>query len=135
MPITTGLQHVATMTTDLDRTVAFYQQAFEAVIIFEMDAAEDHPRMTIIDVGGGAALNIFEVDADAILGDRAKIGGRGPIDHYAFMVDAHATLELVRQRLIAAGADVGEIQRLGAGWSLFFRDVDGMELEVCCPAE
>jgi predicted lactoylglutathione lyase len=40
----------------------------------------------------------------------------------------------VRDRLVTAGAqEVGEIQQLGAEWSLFFRDPDGMELEVCCP--
>jgi len=39
----------------------------------------------------------------------------------------------VRDRLDAAGADLGEIQQLGGEWSLFFRDVDGMELEVLAP--
>ena len=42
--------------------------------------------------------------------------------------------EEVEDRLVAAGADIGEIQRLGDEWSLFFRDVDGTELEVCCKA-
>jgi uncharacterized protein (TIGR02246 family) len=42
-------------------------------------------------------------------------------------------LDEVRDRLAAAGADVGAIQRLGETWSLFFRDPDGMELEVCTP--
>ena len=46
----------------------------------------------------------------------------------------NASLEQVRDRLVAIGADIGEIQRLGHDWSLFFRDVDGMELEVCAPA-
>ena len=41
----------------------------------------------------------------------------------------------MKQRLVDAGADIGEIQQLGPEWSLFFRDVDGMELEVCAPAE
>jgi hypothetical protein len=41
----------------------------------------------------------------------------------------------VKQRLVDAGAEIGEIQRLGAEWSLFFRDIDGMELEVCARAE
>jgi hypothetical protein len=41
----------------------------------------------------------------------------------------------VRDRLRAAGADIGDIQRLGDTWSLFFRDPDGMELEVCTPVE
>jgi hypothetical protein len=37
---------------------------------------------------------------------------------------------------VTAGADeVGEIQQLGDEWSLFFRDPDGMELEVCCSAD
>ena len=51
-------------------------------------------------------------------------------------VDSRATLDVVRERLVAAGAqEVGEIQQLGHEWSLFFRDPDGMELEVCCPAD
>ncbi len=33
------------------------------------------------------------------------------------------------------GADIGEIQQLGGEWSLVFRDVDGMELEVCSPSD
>ena len=135
MPITTGLNHVATMTADLDRTVAFYQAAFGAEIVFEMQAEGDHPRMTILDLGGGAALNAFEVPADQIIGDRRRIGGRGPIDHYALAVDSLATLEQMRDRLTAAGAEIGEIQRLGGEWSLFFRDPDGMELEVCAKAD
>jgi catechol 2,3-dioxygenase-like lactoylglutathione lyase family enzyme len=28
----------------------------------------------------------------------------------------------------------GELQQLGPTLSVFFRDPDGMELEVCCPA-
>jgi len=58
MPITTGFNHVATLTTDMDRTVAFYTDAFDAVKVFEIEQ-----------------------------------------------------------------------------WSLFFRDPDGMELEVCASAE
>ncbi|MEI2700506.1 MAG: VOC family protein [Microthrixaceae bacterium] len=62
-------------------------------------------------------------------------GGRGAIDHFAFAVDSRATLEAVRSRLVDAGAlEVGEIQTLGNELSLFFRDPDGMDLEVCCPA-
>src|SRR5688500_9413354 len=93
------------------------------------------PHMRVLDLGGGAALNVFEVDKEAIIGERTQQGGRGAIDHYALAVDSRATLEEVRDRLIEAGADIGEIQRLGDEWSLFFRDPDGMELEVCCHAD
>ena len=134
MPITAGFNHIATLSTDLDRTVAWYADAFGADKQFEMDAEGDHPRMAIVGLGGGAALNIFEVAPDAIIGDRRRIGGRGAIDHFGIAVDSRATLEEVRDRLVALGTDIGEIQNLGGDtWSLFFRDVDGMELEVCAP--
>ena len=135
MPITSGFNHVATLTTDLDRLVRFYGDVFGAVATFEMTPRPDHPRMIILDIGGGAGLNVFEVPADEIIGVRTRQGRRGAIDHYGLAVDSLATLELTRDRLVLAGADIGEIQRLGAEWSLFFRDPDGMELEVCCRAD
>ena len=135
MPITNGFNHVATLTTDLDRTVRFYQEAFDGVVTFEMDATPDHPRMTIVDLGAGAALNIFEAGADEIIGDRRRQGGRGAIDHFALMVESKEVLEQLRDRMVAAGAEIGEIQQLGSEWSLFFRDPDGMELEVCAAAD
>jgi hypothetical protein len=98
-----------------------------------MDKTDEHPRMFILDLGGGAALNVFEVEPGEIIGDRRTQGGRGAIDHFAIAVDSLATLEAVKQRLVDAGSDIGEIQQLGPEWSLFFRDVDGMELEVCAP--
>lgn len=135
MPVTAGFNHVATLTTDLDRLVRFYGDAFGAEVTFEMAAQPDHPRMIILDLGGGAALNAFEVADGEIIGERTRQGARGAIDHFALAVDSLATLEQVRERLRAAGAGLGEIQRLGSEWSLFFRDPDGMELEVCCHAE
>ena len=134
VPITTGFNHVATLTSDMERTVGFYQDAFEASVTFEMKARPDHPRMVILDLGGGAALNVFEVAPDDIIGERRRQGGRGAIDHFGLAVDSLGTLEQMRERLVAAGAEIGEIQRLGDEWSLFFRDPDGMELEVCAHA-
>jgi catechol 2,3-dioxygenase-like lactoylglutathione lyase family enzyme len=134
MPVTSGFNHVATLTPDLDRLVAFYRAAFGAEVVFEMEARPDHPRMAILDLGGGAALNVFEAAPETIIGERRGQGGRGPIDHYGLAVPTLAALEDVRDRLVAAGAEIGEIQRLGADWSLFFRDPDGMELEVCAQA-
>lgn len=135
MPVTSGFNHVATLTADMDRTVKFYRDAFEAELVFEMDAKDDHPRMSILDLGGGAALNVFEVAAADIIGERRRQGHRGAIDHYALAVNSRAELERVKERLVAAGAEIGEIQRLGSEWSLFFRDPDGMELEVCASVD
>jgi catechol 2,3-dioxygenase-like lactoylglutathione lyase family enzyme len=133
MPVTLGFNHVATVTADLDRLIAFYAAAFGGAVTFEMEATGDHPRMAIIDLGAGAALNVFEVPADSIIGSRRTMGGRGPIDHFGLAVDSRASLDGMRDRLVAAGAEVGDVQKLGSEWSLFFRDPDGMELEVCAP--
>jgi catechol 2,3-dioxygenase-like lactoylglutathione lyase family enzyme len=63
MPLSTGFNHVATLTADLDRMVHFYQTVFDAAVTFEMDARDDHPRMVILELGGGSALNITEQPA------------------------------------------------------------------------
>jgi catechol 2,3-dioxygenase-like lactoylglutathione lyase family enzyme len=134
MPISTGLNHVAFLTSSMDVAVTFYERVFEGVVTFTMEATPDHPYMKIIDIGGGAMLNIFEVDPATIIGERRRQGGRGAVDHFALAVDTRATLEEVAERMRSAGAqEVGDIQQLGAEWSLFFRDPDGLELEVCCP--
>ncbi len=136
MPLSSGFNHVATLTTDMDLTVGFYEQAFGGVVTFEMAKTDEHPWMKIVDMGGGACLNIFHVTPEEMIGDRRRQGGRGAIDHFALAVDSKATLDEMKNRLAVAGAqEVGDVQRLGDEWSLFFRDPDGMELEVCCPAE
>jgi catechol 2,3-dioxygenase-like lactoylglutathione lyase family enzyme len=136
MPVTSGFNHVATITSDLDRTIRFYAEAFGGEVVHEIPKSDDHPRMAIIDLGGGAALNAFEAPAETIIGERRQIGARGAIDHFGLAVDSRATLDGLRERLVNAGAEIGEIQRLGGStWSLFFRDPDGMELEVCAPAD
>jgi catechol 2,3-dioxygenase-like lactoylglutathione lyase family enzyme len=134
MPRTAGFDHVATVTADLDRIVAFYQDVFEARVTFEMAASEVHPRMVILDLGAGA-LNVTEQPEDTIVGDRTRPGARGPIDHYGIAVATRQNLDDMRRRLTGRGIDVGNVQRLGDTWSLFFRDPDGMELEVCTPVE
>lgn len=136
MPITSGFNHVATLTTDMDLTVGFYEEVFGAVVLHVIEKTEHHPYMKIVDLGGGSALNIFEVPVDEIIGERRKQGHRGAVDHFGLNVDSKEVLEEVQQRLKNSKAqEVGEIQRLGGEWSLFFRDPDGMELEVCCAAD
>lgn len=130
-PATAGFGHVATLTADLDRYVAFYRDVLGAQLVNETEARGDHPRMAIVDVGGSAALNVFEVPAEGIVGERDRMGGRGPIDHYALAVGSPDEFEAVRGRLVAAGASTGEITDFGPYMhSVFFRDPDGAELEL-----
>ena len=130
-PMTLGFNHVATMTANLERYLAFYGAIFGAEVLHIMEAEGDHPRMAIVDMGGDSALNVFEVPADSIIGDRSQMGGRGPIDHYALAVGSEEALLEIRDRLVAIGASPGEVTQFGPGLrSVFFRDPDGAELEV-----
>jgi catechol 2,3-dioxygenase-like lactoylglutathione lyase family enzyme len=130
----TGFNHVAIFTPDLDRLVDFYITVFDAEITLEMEAREGHPRMKILDLGGDAALNVAEAPAEEIIGQRNRMGSRGPIDHFGVAVDSLKTLEATRDRLRELGVEAGDVKRLGTEWSVFFRDPDGMELEVNCKA-
>ena len=103
MPISKGFNHVATLTTDCDRHAEWWGKVFGATVTFQMEKRDDHPRMFILDVGGGAALNVFEVTQDEIIGEQRRQGGRGAIDHFAIAVDTRDELEAVKQRLIDAG--------------------------------
>ena len=60
MAISTGFNHIGTLTTNMNRTVRFYEEAFDAKVLGEVPPREDHPWMKVVDIGGGAALNIFE---------------------------------------------------------------------------
>jgi catechol 2,3-dioxygenase-like lactoylglutathione lyase family enzyme len=130
-PRTSGINHVATMTADLDRYLAFYEEIFGAEVVTIVDAEGDHPRMAVVNMGGDGALNVFEVPAESIVGNRTQMGGRGPIDHYALAVESEEMLMEIRDRLVAVGASPGEVTQFGpALLSVFFRDPDGAELEV-----
>ena len=39
MPITTGFNHIATLTPDIERHADFYRRVFGAEVTFQMDAA------------------------------------------------------------------------------------------------
>lgn len=130
----TGINHVATLTSDMDLTVGFYESVFGATVVHEIGPSDGHPWMKIVELGGGASLNVFEVPSEDIVGERERIGGRGAIDHFGIGVDSLAAIEGLRTRLVdSAAREVGQIQQLGAEWSLFFRDPDGMDLEICAP--
>lgn len=129
-PLTTGFNHVATLTPDLGRYTAFYEEVFGATVVAETEGGPDHPPMAVVHMGGGQELNVFEVPAESIIGDRTKIGARGRLDHFALSVGSFEALEEVRDRLVARGASPGEVSDFGFAVSVFFRDPDGTELEV-----
>jgi catechol 2,3-dioxygenase-like lactoylglutathione lyase family enzyme len=128
-----GLNHVATLTNDTARLIAFYTEVFEAEIL--RDGSEfpegEGPRLTILKIGDWSEINVFEVEGNTQADVQTPMFGRGRIDHLAVQAASLEAFETIRERLIARGAADDFVTDFGPMLSLFFRDPDGLECEVC----
>lgn len=126
-----GFNHVATVTRDMDRLVTFYEEVFDAKPEFDLVA----PGLELRHVGinlGGALLHAWEVPEEKTGKFDQQMFSRGRLDHLALAARDEAALQVLRQRLVAAGACEGNVTDFGSILSVWFTDPDGMELEVCC---
>jgi catechol 2,3-dioxygenase-like lactoylglutathione lyase family enzyme len=128
MTLAAGFNHLAVLTADLDRFLAFYVQAFDATVLADIE--EDGLRHAMLDVGNGAALHAFEQPANPDASGRPTLFGRGHLDHFGINVADTETFEIVRKRLVDAGASDGTITDFGALRSVSFLDPDGCDSEV-----
>jgi catechol 2,3-dioxygenase-like lactoylglutathione lyase family enzyme len=128
-----GLNHVATITNDANRLIAFYQEVFEAEVL--KDGSEfpegKGPRLSIIKVGDWSELNVFQIEGNTEADRQTPMFGRGRIDHLAVQAASIEAFETIRERLMARGAADDFVTDFGAMLSIFFRDPDGLECEVC----
>lgn len=133
--LTAGFNHVAVITKDADRFLEFYGSVFGAEKSVEMvTGPPDHQfRLMIIDVGHYAELNVFEMRDNPEVDRQTPGFGRGRLDHLALLAESMAAFEEIRRRLIARGATDEFVTDFGKVLSVFFRDPDGLECEVCVP--
>lgn len=134
MPLATGCNHVALVTEDLDRFLAFWTTVFEAEV--RLDMKEGPVRHAMVDLGGGFCLHPFEF-AEANDHGRASptIFERGHLDHVAIAVDDPEAFDLLRHRLVEAGACDGTLVDFGTVRTVWFEDPDGMGCEIAHWAE
>jgi catechol 2,3-dioxygenase-like lactoylglutathione lyase family enzyme len=125
-----GFNHVATLTNDSSRLHAFYQEVFDATVSHEMTESEG-VRLSFIDIGTDAELNVFEIDGNTEAQRQTPMFGRGRIDHLGLSAVSIDAFNTIRDRLIERGASDGFVTDFGPILSLFFRDPDGLEGEVC----
>jgi catechol 2,3-dioxygenase-like lactoylglutathione lyase family enzyme len=127
-----GINHVAVMTTDTDRLVAFYREMFDATSMQAED--NDALKLTMIHVGPHTELNVFEMKSGEQQ-PHVPMFGRGPLDHMGLQAKDKAAFDEIRERLIKAGATDGFVTDFGPVYSLFFVDPDGLEGEVLMTIE
>jgi catechol 2,3-dioxygenase-like lactoylglutathione lyase family enzyme len=125
-----GMNHVAIITSDTDRLHAFYRDVFDATVSHDM-TEQPGVRLSVVDVGPHTELNVFEVDGNSEATRQTPMFGRGRIDHLALQAASTAAFDTIRDRLVERGATDGFVTNFGPILSLFFRDPDGLEAEVC----
>ena len=128
-----GVNHVAVLTKDMDRFIRFYEEAFGAKVEHDnpKHAGKEGERMVVMSLGDTGAFNVFQVPGNTEAEVQTPMFGRGRIDHFALSVPTREALEEVRQRLIKLGASEDVVTDFGNQLSVFFRDPDGLEAEVC----
>ena len=127
-----GVNHIAWISTDVDRLGRFYQRVFDAVV----GPTRPHgpgETMTVIDIGPSTQLNVFVIDGNTEADRQTPMWGRGRIDHVGLAAASPEAFEVIRGRLIDTGASDGTVSDFGGALSIFFRDPDGLEGEVLLP--
>lgn len=124
-----GLNHVAVLTADTDRLHAFYQEVFESTVPY--DQRLPGFRFSIATLGTVGEFNVFELDDNAEASRQTPMFGRGRLDHLGLQASSVESFDELRRRLTDRGASDGFVTDFGPVLSLFFRDPDGLEAEVC----
>ncbi len=131
--LTKGLNHVAVITNDASRLNDFYKEVFDAEILRDGSEFPDGkgPRLSIIKVGDWAELNVFQIEGNTEANRQTPMFGRGRLDHLALQAASLQDFETIRDRLMDCGAADDFVTDFGPMLSIFFRDPDGLECEVC----
>ena len=126
-----GINHVATLTRDSTRLLDFYQEVFESEVVGTFDGPEGPgTRMSVVAIGDGTMLNVFEIVGNVEAEHQVPMFGRGRIDHIGLRAKDLESFDEIRARLMERGAADGFVTDFGTEYSLFFRDPDGLEGEV-----
>ena len=124
-----GINHVGVLTGDTDRFLEFYSGVFGAT--HEVLQERDGFRLTVVWIGPTAELNVFELAGNTEHERQVPMFGRGRLDHLALEAASIEAFDEIRSRLLGRGATDGFVTDFGHILSLFFRDPDGLEAEVC----
>jgi catechol 2,3-dioxygenase-like lactoylglutathione lyase family enzyme len=128
-----GLNHVAVITNDASRLQAFYREVFDAEVPYDGSEFPDGsgPRLSVIKIGDWAELNVFQIEGNSEADRQTPMFGRGRLDHLALQAASLQDFEEIRERLMTRAAADDFVTDFGPMLSMFFRDPDGLECEVC----
>jgi len=129
-PAWAGINHLALVTPDMDATVRFYTGVLGMPLVMTLMAGP--MRHYFFEIAPENTVAFFEVsDAETF---RKGAGSPAPypvqLDHISFNVPDKESLDILRERLTAAGSEVTEIVDHGVMRSVYFTDPNGIALEA-----
>ncbi|MFZ2176833.1 MAG: VOC family protein [Rhodococcus sp. (in: high G+C Gram-positive bacteria)] len=118
-----GLHHTALVSSDVERTIRFYQDVLEFPLT-ELIENRDYPGSShfFFDIGNGNLLAFFDFPGLDVGPYQEVLGG---LHHIAISVEPDRW-EHLRTKLADAGVELVEHSEV----SLYFRDPDGARLEL-----
>jgi catechol 2,3-dioxygenase-like lactoylglutathione lyase family enzyme len=129
-----GINHLALITTDMDRTVRFYQGVLGARLVATIGTPAF--RHYFFEFGPGQTVAFFEY-RDVEVQPFAKPAGvpdrrAVQFDHLSFNLPDEHALEALQRRLKDHGCEVTELVDHQIMRSIYFTDPDGIALEASC---
>ena len=127
--MTTGINHVATLTGDLDRLKRFYEDVLGARTLFDLE--DNGFRHAMVMVGPESGVHMFQ-HPTAYAARRTAADVRAwTLDHVANTAANADTFGVIRTRAIALGCDC-DVVDYGPIVALNVEDPDGGQIEICC---
>jgi glyoxylase I family protein len=128
MPTFPPIAHVALTVRDLQVSVPWYTELFEAAPVLDEDTG---PFRHVVWLLGGTLFGLHQFpDTDTATSFTERRAG---LDHVAFACADRSELERWQQRLDELGVNHGGIKDAGYGSGLSFRDPDQLPLEFFAP--
>jgi len=123
------LTHVALTVRDLQVSVPWYTQLFQAEPVLDEDTG---PFRHVVWLVGGTMFGLHQFpDTDTATAFTERRAG---LDHVSFAAADRSDLDRWEQRLDELQINHGTISDAGYGSALSFRDPDGLPLELFAPA-
>lgn len=117
--------HVVLNVTDVERSAKFYRD----VVGFQVSRFRPDGSAAFLTCGVvHHNLALFRAPPGARPAEKGAIG----LNHFAFRVDDYAALQAAHRRLVAANAAIEQVVDHGMTRSVYFRDPDGIEMELFC---
>lgn len=116
-----GMIHIHLVVADLERSIAFYEQAFGLKVLLRH---AEHGMAFLQTPGTAEAITLKQEASD-------RVGQQGGVDHFGFPLEDPAELESAIREVIAAGGRLLERDTLAGGLpTAFVADPDGYRIQI-----